>query len=183
MDVIIADALGVDWQVLLGEGDAWKLVANLPYNVAVPILLGLLAGAPMVDSMFVMTQLEVAERLCADPGGRTIGVPTIKAGWYASARIIVRVPPEVFLPQPRVESAVVEFTRRPPPRGDVDPDDVFRLVETAYRKRRKMLRSSLAGSVDASAFTVAGVDPQARPETLDVADWADLTVASQGVGR
>ncbi|MGI9578223.1 MAG: 16S rRNA (adenine(1518)-N(6)/adenine(1519)-N(6))-dimethyltransferase RsmA [Microthrixaceae bacterium] len=178
--VVNGDALETDWEALLssrGDADSWKVVANLPYNVAVPIITGLLEGAPSVHSMWVMVQLEVAERICATPGGRDIGVPSIRVGWFADASIATTVPPEVFTPRPRVRSAVVELQRREPPHPELDPQAVFDLVGRAYRKRRKMLRSSLAGEVAPAVFEVAGIDPRNRPEELSVADWGRLAAA------
>jgi 16S rRNA (adenine1518-N6/adenine1519-N6)-dimethyltransferase len=171
------DALDVSWHDLLAGGN-WKMVSNLPYNVAVPIVLDLLVTAPMVQELWVMVQLEVAQRLCAQPGGRTIGVPTVKAGWYARSRIVLEVPPEAFTPVPKVTSAVVEMKRCAPPRDDVDVGTTFDLVEAAYRKRRKMLRSSLGDRVRPDAFEAAGIDPPARPEELSVRDWANLCALS-----
>ncbi len=176
--VVEGDALTVDWSRLLAGHDDWVLVANLPYNVAVPIVLTVLATAPMVRRGLVMVQREVAERLVAGPGGRTVGIPSIKVAWYASARLVATVPPEVFVPRPRVTSALVELERRPPPRDDVAARDVFELVDRAYRQRRKMLRSTLGDRVAAAAFERAGVDPTARPEELDVARWAALAGAA-----
>ena len=174
--VVQADALDVDWAGLL-DGGRWTLAANLPYNVAVPIIIGVLEGAPMVERLVVMVQREVAERLCAQPGGRAIGVPTVKVGWYAGARIVMGVPPEVFTPRPRVQSAVVLLERREPPSRTVTPEQVFPLVEQAYRQRRKMLRSSLGAVVPVEAFAAAAVAPTCRPEELSVGRWADLAAA------
>lgn len=171
------DALTVSWRDLLAGGN-WKMVSNLPYNVAVPIVLDLLATAPMVQELWVMVQLEVAQRLCAQPGGRTIGVPTIKAGWYSRSRIVMEVPPESFTPVPKVTSAVLEMKRCEPPRDDVDVRTTFDLVESAYRKRRKMLRSSLGDRLHPDAFEAAGIDPTARPEELSVDEWANLSALS-----
>lgn len=176
VELVRGDALDLGWPEVLGDGP-WKMVSNLPYNVAVPIVLNLLAGAPMVEQMWVMVQLEVAERLCAVPGGRTIGVPTVKAGWYAHSEIVTRVAPEAFTPVPKVTSAVVHLQRRRAPREDVAPPAVFSLVEMAYRKRRKMLRSSLAPGVGPAAFEAASVAQTARPEELSVTDWANLAAA------
>jgi 16S rRNA (adenine1518-N6/adenine1519-N6)-dimethyltransferase len=174
--VVHADAVTL---AELPGAEPTALVANLPYNVAVPILLGVLDGAPTVRHLWVMVQAEVAERLCAPPGGRTIGVPTIKVGWYASARIAMSVSPEVFTPRPRVRSAVVELHRRPPPSVEVGRAEVFGLVDRAYGQRRKMLRATLGDRVPPAAFAAAGVDPRARPEQLSVADWAALASAAR----
>ena len=111
-----ADALEVDWSELLGAEatpGSWTLVANLPYNVAVPVVMSVLAHAPAVGRLVVMVQKEVADRLAAGPGGRTIGLPSLRTAWYASARVLGEVPPEAFVPQPRVVSSVVAIEPTP----------------------------------------------------------------------
>lgn len=178
--VLTADALEVDWADLL-VGGPWALVANLPYNVAVPIIMSVLARADAVQRMVVMVQKEVAERLVAGPGGRTVGIPSMRVAWYAEAEVLGEVPPEVFVPRPRVTSALVGMVRRPPPSTEVAPDEVFPLVETAYRQRRKMLRSTLGATVGADAFERAGIAPTARPEELSVQQWAELALAVRDI--
>lgn len=178
--VLTADALEVDWADLL-VGGPWALVANLPYNVAVPIIMSVLARADAVQRMVVMVQKEVAERLVAGPGGRTVGIPSMRVAWYAEAEVLGEVPPEVFVPRPRVTSALVGMVRRPPPSTEVTPDEVFPLVETAYRQRRKMLRSTLGATVGADAFERAGIAPTARPEELSVQQWAELALAVRDI--
>ena len=179
VEVVEADALELDWPSLLASrwDGAWSLVANLPYNVAVPIVLRALEHATQVQRLVVMVQREVADRLAAGPGGRVVGAPSIRVAWYGHAEVAFSVPPEVFVPRPRVESAVLVITRREPPSGSVGVDEVMRLVEVAYRQRRKMLRSTLSGLVGADAFDRAGVAPTARPEELDVAAWTRLAEA------
>ncbi|MFV0316224.1 MAG: 16S rRNA (adenine(1518)-N(6)/adenine(1519)-N(6))-dimethyltransferase RsmA [Microthrixaceae bacterium] len=178
VQVQVGDALTVDLDALLGGHDGtWTMVANLPYNVAVPVILRVLRESPSVKRLLVMVQKEVADRLCAEPGGRTIGLPTLRLGWFAQAHVVLEVPPGAFEPVPEVESAVVDITRNPGVR-DVDPDSVFPLVERAYRKRRKMLRSSLA-EVHRSAFGAAGVDPTSRPEQLSLDQWIALARAAR----
>ena len=120
--VVEADALEVDWDELLGGAASWALVANLPYNVAVPIIMSVLERAPMVRRLVVMVQKEVAERLVASPGGRTVGIPSMRVAWYAEAELLGTVPPEVFVPRPRVTSALVGMTRREPPTRALGPD-------------------------------------------------------------
>jgi 16S rRNA (adenine1518-N6/adenine1519-N6)-dimethyltransferase len=151
------------------------LVANLPYNVATPLVLDLLEGVPTIDRMLVMVQREVGERLAARPGDKAYGIPSVKVAYRADAEVVGRVPPTVFIPPPRVESALVRLTRLPEPRVDADPAVMFRLVDAGFGQRRKMLRRSLAGLVDADAFDRAGVRPDARAEELDVDAWARLT--------
>ncbi len=175
--VVEADALGVDWPELLGPVGPWVLVANLPYNVAVPIIMSVLEHATGVERLVVMVQKEVADRLVATPGGRTVGIPSMRVAWYAEAELLGTVPPEVFVPRPRVTSALVGMTRRPPPTDALGPDEVFPLVETAYRQRRKMLRSTLGGRVAPAAFEAADIAPTARPEELGVGQWAALALA------
>lgn len=154
------------------------LVANLPYNVAVPVLLHLLAELPGIRRGLVMVQAEVAERLAAPPGSRAYGVPSVKLAWYAAARRVGPVPRTVFWPVPHVDSALLSFTRHDPPPG-ADRDEVFRLVDVAFAQRRKALRAALAswaGTPVAAeeALRAAGIDPMARAETLGIGDFARL---------
>jgi 16S rRNA (adenine1518-N6/adenine1519-N6)-dimethyltransferase len=162
------------------------LVANLPYNVAVPVLLHLLAELPGLRHGLVMVQKEVADRLAAPPGSRVYGVPSVKLAWYASARLVGRVPGSVFWPVPNVESALVAFVRREPP-AIVDRAAVFAVVDAAFAQRRKMLRSALAawaGSPDEAVEVLrkADVDPTARGEQLDVAQFAAIAAAGTSGG-
>lgn len=176
--VVQGDALRLDWDEVLGPaGDPaapWVLVANLPYNIATPLVLDLLARVPQIERMVVMVQREVGERLVARPGTKAYGIPSVKVAYRADAEVVGRVPPTVFVPPPRVESALVRLRRLPRPRVDADPDRLFRLVEAGFRQRRKMLRRSLAGLVDAAGFERAGVRPDARAEDLDLDAWARL---------
>ena len=157
------------------------LVANLPYNVAVPVLLHLLATVPSVERVLVMVQLEVAERLAAPPGSKVYGAPSAKAAWYADVRRAGVVARTVFWPAPRVDSGLVALTRRPPPATAASRERVFAVVDAAFGQRRKMLRSALAalaGSAAAAeeALTRAGVSPAARGEQLSVSDFARVAV-------
>jgi 16S rRNA (adenine1518-N6/adenine1519-N6)-dimethyltransferase len=175
--VVHGDALRLDWDAVLGppgDGPPWALVANLPYNVATPLVLDLLAGVPAIDRMLVMVQREVGERLAARPGDKAYGIPSVKVAYRAQAEIVGRVPPTVFIPPPRVDSALVSLRRLPAPPVDVDPATLFRLVEAGFGQRRKMLRRSLAGLVAPEAFAAAGVRPEARAEELDLAAWSRL---------
>jgi 16S rRNA (adenine1518-N6/adenine1519-N6)-dimethyltransferase len=173
--VVAADAMRADWQSLLAAGERWTLVANLPYNVATPLVCDLLDGVPAIESMLVMVQREVGERLAAPPGNKQYGAVSVKVAYWATARIVGHVPASVFVPRPNVESALVRIDRRQPP--NVDREALFALVRTAFGQRRKMLRRSLAGSVDPAVFAAAGVSPEARPEQLAIDDWVRLTNA------
>lgn len=158
------------------------LVANLPYNVAVPVVLNLLAAFGGIEHGLIMVQKEVADRLTAGPGSRVYGIPSVKLAWYAESRRAGRVPPAVFWPVPNVESGLVAFTRRRPPRQDVPREKVFELVDAAFAQRRKTLRAALAGWAGSPAeaerlLRKAGIDPGARGEQLDVAAFADLVYA------
>jgi 16S rRNA (adenine1518-N6/adenine1519-N6)-dimethyltransferase len=175
--VVHGDALRLDWDAVLGppgDGPPWALVANLPYNVATPLVLDLLAGVPAIDRMLVMVQREVGERLAARPGEKAYGIPSVKVAYRAEAEVVGRVPPTVFIPPPRVDSALVSIRRLPAPPVDADPATLFRLVEAGFGQRRKMLRRSLTGLVPAQAFAAAGVRPEARAEELDLAAWSRL---------
>ena len=160
------------------------LVANLPYNVAVPVLLHLLELLPSIRHGLVLLQAEVADRLAAPPGGRAYGGPTVKTAWYAHAERAGSVPRSVFWPVPNVDSGLVRLVRTEPPAlpAEVDRTDVFAVIDAAFAQRRKMLRSALAawaGSATAaeSVLARAQVDPRARAETLDVAAFARIASA------
>ena len=178
--VVHGDALFLDWDEVLGEGP-WSLVANLPYNVATGLVLDLLAGVPAIERMLVMVQREVGERLAARVGDKAYGIPSVKRAYWATAEVVARVPATVFIPPPRVESVLVRIVRRPRPAVDADPGRLFALVEKAFGQRRKMLRRSLAGVVDADTFARAGVRPEARAEEVSLEGWAQL--ANADVGR
>ena len=161
------------------------LVANLPYNVAVPVVLHLLATLPTVRHGLVLVQQEVADRLTASPGSKVYGVPSVKLAWYASARPAGRVPANVFWPVPNVESGLVAFERRPAPSA-VPREAVFAVVDAAFGQRRKMLRSALAAWAGSSAAAAevlerAGVSPTARGEELDVSQFAAIAAARHAV--
>jgi 16S rRNA (adenine1518-N6/adenine1519-N6)-dimethyltransferase len=162
---------------LLGDADGWVLVANLPYNVATPLVCDLLDGVPQIERMLVMVQKEAAERFCATPRTPQYGAVTVKVSYWATARIAGTVPASVFVPRPNVESALADIRRRAEPAVAAPAGDVFRLVKTGFGQRRKMLRRSLAGVVDAAVFDAAGIDSQRRPEELDVHEWGALAAA------
>jgi 16S rRNA (adenine1518-N6/adenine1519-N6)-dimethyltransferase len=180
--VITADALDVTAEQL---GTPTALVANLPYNVAVPVLLTLLERVPSLRTGLVMVQAEVADRLAAGPGEPAYGIPSVKAAWYASVRRAGAVPRQVFWPVPKVESGLVAFTRRDPPETTASRADVFACVDAAFAQRRKTLRAALAGwagsAADAEkALRTANIDPSTRGERLSVEDFAAVAAARSG---
>jgi 16S rRNA (adenine1518-N6/adenine1519-N6)-dimethyltransferase len=175
LTVINADALRVD----AVPDVPTAVVANLPYNVAVPVLLHLLATFDSWSRGLVMVQAEVADRLAARAGSKTYGVPSVKVAWYAAASRVGTVSPTVFWPVPNVESGLVSINRRPQPGTSATRDQVFAVVDAAFAQRRKMLRSALAGlagssAASSAAVAAAGLDPKARGETLDVTDFARI---------
>ncbi|WP_019807298.1 16S rRNA (adenine(1518)-N(6)/adenine(1519)-N(6))-dimethyltransferase RsmA [Saccharomonospora halophila] len=169
-----------------GAGTPTTLVANLPYNVAVPVVLHLLAEFPGMDRALVMVQTEVAERMAAGPGSRVYGVPSVKLAWYGRARTAGTVPRSVFWPVPNVDSALVAFERydtAPDALRGADRDSVFALVDAAFAQRRKTLRAALAGWAGsatraADLVSAAGLDPSARGERLTVEDFAAIAAAA-----
>lgn len=180
---------GADLQVLLADATeltrlpgepATALVANLPYNVAVPVLLRLLEYLPSLRGGLVMVQAEVADRLAAPPGSRTYGVPSVKAAWWADVRKAGSVSRQVFWPVPHVDSGLVAFTRRRPPTGDRRA--AFTVIDAAFAQRRKTLRAALTGWAGSAAeaerrLVQAGIDPGLRGEALGVEDFARLSRA------
>jgi 16S rRNA (adenine1518-N6/adenine1519-N6)-dimethyltransferase len=175
--VVHADALEADWDDLLAGHERWSLVANLPYNVGTTIVLQLLDDVPAIETMLVMVQREVGERLAAPPGSGAYGIPSVKLALWATAAVVGRVPPTVFVPAPKVESVLVRIRRLPEPAVDVDSDELTALVRRAFGQRRKMLRRSLAGEVSPAAFAAAGIAPDDRPEQLGIQQWGALTAA------
>jgi 16S rRNA (adenine1518-N6/adenine1519-N6)-dimethyltransferase len=162
------------------------LVANLPYNVAVPVVLHLLAALPTLRGGLVMVQKEVADRLVAGPGSKVYGIPSVKLAWYADARAAGRVPPAVFWPVPNVDSGLVAFTCRVPP-ASADRRAVFAVVDAAFAQRRKTLRAALAGwaggpGAAERVLVAAGISPQARGESLSVAQFAAIAAAASELG-
>ena len=173
-EVILADAMRV---TEIPGPPPTALVANLPYNVSVPVLLHLLALLPSLEHGLVMVQAEVADRLAAPPGSKVYGVPSVKAAWYADVRRAGSIGRNVFWPAPNVDSGLVAWTRREPPATTATREQVFAVVDAAFAHRRKTLRSTLkemAGSAAAAeaALAHAGVDPMARGEVLGVQEFA-----------
>lgn len=173
--IVEADATELGWVHVLDPHDDWTLVANLPYNVATPLVCDVLDGVPQVRSMIVMVQREVAERFVAAPGSKAYGAVSVKIAYWASAAIVARVPSTVFVPRPNVESAIVRIVRHTPPA--VDAGRLFDLVRIAFAHRRKMLRRTLGDVVDDATFERAGIDPERRPETLSLEEWCRLVDA------
>ena len=175
LTLVEADALRL---TALPGPEPTALVANLPYNVSVPVLLHLLELLPTLRHGLVMVQAEVADRLVAPPGSRTYGVPSVKAAWYASLRRAGSVGRSVFWPAPNVDSGLVAFERRTPPPTTASRAQVFRVVDTAFAQRRKTLRAALRPLAPADvvdrALTGAGVDPGVRGEQLDVTAYARI---------
>ena len=182
--VVQGDALALDWDVVLDHPSAggWVLVANLPYNVATPLVADLLDQVPAIGRMLVMVQQEVGERLAAGAGDPAYGAISVKVAYWATARLVGRVPPEVFWPRPAVDSALVVIERRPVPAVDpalVDPVALFSLVRSGFAHRRKMLRGALGDQVAGEDFACAGVRPESRAEELDVAAWGRLAACAR----
>lgn len=179
LDIVEADAMRIE---SLPGPTPTALVANLPYNVSVPVLLNVLERFDSITSGLVMVQSEVANRLAAGPGSRTYGVPSVKAAWYADVRLAGTISRSVFWPVPNVDSSLVAWTRRPPPDDDDLRRPTFEVIDAAFAQRRKTLRSALsrlAGSADAAerALIAADVDPGARGEQLDVSAYARIAHA------
>ncbi len=180
--VVEADATQLDFDSVLGTGERWVLVANLPYNIATPLVLDLLRSASNIATMVVLMQREPAERLTAPPRSRLRGVPSVVLERWATAKIVAKVPPSVFWPRPNVESALLRIERLKDsdlPKLAMQTEDRFEmLVRSAFGQRRKMLRRSLAGLINDDGFAAAGVDPVARPEALTLSQWLALATAS-----
>jgi 16S rRNA (adenine1518-N6/adenine1519-N6)-dimethyltransferase len=174
------DACRVDLDALLDgvPGAPWACVSNLPYNVAVPVVIRLLEQVPPVERILVMVQREVGERLAAGPGDEQYGAVSVKVAYFADAKVVGLVPPTVFVPRPKVDSALVRLDRRPePPVAVPSADDLFALVRTGFAQRRKMLRRSLVpmlGDRTPEVLAASGIEPTARPEALGLEQWAAL---------
>ena len=177
-EFIEGDALEVNLEELAPLDQApWSMVANLPYNVATPLVLRVLEDAPQITRLLVMVQAEVGERMAAGPGDEAYGAVSLRVAYHSVASVVGRVPPSVFHPRPKVDSALVALVRREAPL--IDPSvategEIFTLVRAGFGQRRKMLRRSLAGLVDEAVFEAAGVASTARPEELGVPEFAAL---------
>ena len=179
LTLVHADALRVR---SLPDAQPTALVANLPYNVSVPVVLSFLEAFPTLERVLVMVQLEVAERLAAAPGSKSYGVPSVKAAWYAAVRLAGQVPRSVFWPVPNVDSGLVSLERRPAPDTTAAREDVFGCVDAAFAQRRKTLRAALAGWAGSAVraeqcLRAAGVDPRTRGEQLGIEAFAAIASA------
>ena len=177
--VVNDDALRVDLESVMATADRpWSVISNLPYNVATPIVMRLLDDAPQATSMLVMVQREVGERMAAGPGTKAYGAVSVKIAYYARADVVGLVPPSVFVPAPKVESALVKIVRHPaPPVVVPSPARLFALVRAGFGQRRKMLRGALRAEVGddvGELLAAAGIDGAARAETLTLEQWAAL---------
>ncbi len=176
LKLVNADALTV---TSLPGADPTALVANLPYNISVPVVLSFLEHFPSIERVLVMVQLEVAERLAARPGGKIYGVPSLKAAWYADVELAGRVGRTVFWPAPNVDSGLVSLVRREPPATTASRVEVFRCIDAAFAQRRKALRGALASwagspALAEQALVAAGIDPRTRGEQLGILDFARI---------
>ena len=184
-EVVLADAMRID---AVPGPPPTALVANLPYNVSVPVLLHLLALLPSLERGLVMVQSEVADRLAAGPGSKVYGIPSVKAAWYADVRRAGAIGRTVFWPAPNVDSGLVAWTRREPPSTTATRQQVFAVVDAAFAQRRKALRPSLrelAGSAELSerALLAAGIDPMARGEQLRLPEFVRIAESLDAVQR
>lgn len=178
--IVLADALRVDWTSMLGSG-RWKMVSNLPFNVAASVVVDMLEGGLAIDRYVVMVQREVGERLVAGPGEAAYGAVSVRVAYRSRPRLLRRVPPTVFWPQPTVESVLLELVPREPP-VSTDPHALFHVVEEGFAQRRKTMRNALirlglSSTRAASALDDCGLDARARAEELAISHFACLAEA------
>lgn len=181
-NVILKDALELNAQDVpnLANAQHFTLVANLPYNVATPIILTLLEKFNNLTSFLVMVQKEVADRLCAQPGTKTYGTPSVKLAWYGESQKAGLIGRNVFWPAPNVDSALIYFERNNEIREDEqEREKVFKIIDAAFQQRRKTLHSALKGIISNESYDIAGIDPTRRGETLTCAEFLALYKASQ----
>jgi 16S rRNA (adenine1518-N6/adenine1519-N6)-dimethyltransferase len=178
VEVMHADASTLDWSLLAKRSTHWHVVANLPYNIATPLVADILDEVPVVDHLLVMVQREVADRFVAGVGHDAYGAVSVKIAYWANARIVGDVPASVFIPKPNVTSALVDIRRHATPAvAVVDPQTLFTLVRKGFGQRRKMLRRALAGVATPDDFARADIAPESRAEELDVHAWGRLAMA------
>jgi 16S rRNA (adenine1518-N6/adenine1519-N6)-dimethyltransferase len=181
VDVAAADATRVDWASELKDGP-WILCANLPYNVAVPVVMAVLEDGPMVERLVIMVQREVGERLVAGPGDEHYGPVSVRVAYRATRELTRRVPPTVFWPRPKVASVVVRLERLASPPVEVEPDRLWRVVDTGFAERRKTMRSAVVrlgvdpGRAD-GLLRGQGIDPRSRAEQLSLREFARIAEA------
>ena len=181
VSVVVGDALELDWNEIIPPGSSAVVVANLPYNVATPLVADLLDAIPQISRFVVMVQKEVALRLASSVGSSDYGAISVKVAYWATARVLGDVPPGVFIPRPKVTSSIIEITRRETPAvgPHIEPQQLFKVIRTGFGQRRKMLRRSLAAIATPENFENAGVSPEARPEELNVEQWGRLATEIQ----
>ena len=181
VSVVVGDALELDWNEIIPPESKAVVVANLPYNVATPLVADLLDAIPQISRFVVMVQKEVALRLASSVGSSDYGAISVKVAYWATARVLGDVPPSVFIPRPKVTSSIIEITRRETPAvgPHIAPQQLFKVIRTGFGQRRKMLRRSLAAIAIPENFVLAGVSPEARPEELDVHQWGRLATEIQ----
>lgn len=173
--IIEADALTLDWDELLAEVDGpVHVVANLPYNIGTTLIIDILERVPRVQHLLVLVQTEVAQRLAADVGSGAYGIPSVLVALHGTATIPAHVPPTVFVPKPKVDSALVRIVRHDEPPVEVDPRALARVVKAGFGQRRKMVRRSLKPLLAENEIAAAGVEPTRRAEELDLSAWASL---------
>lgn len=169
------DALKFDFAALKGDGPALRVVGNLPYNISTPLIIHLLAAGSAIEDMHFMLQKEVVERLAAEPGGTDWGRLSVMAQYYCQVEQLFIVPPEAFVPRPKVDSAIVRLTPHETlPHTADDPTMLFELVKLAFGQRRKTLRNNFKGRVSADTLEDLGIDPIRRPQTLTVAEYVAI---------
>ena len=174
--LINADVMNLDVNELLAtRNESWNLVANLPYNISVPVICDFLERVPVITKMTVMVQREVAERLVAKTGEKAFGLPSLKIQYFAEVKKIADVPPSVFLPRPKVDSSLLQIERREKCLIDANYDVLFELAKRSFSQRRKMLRRSLKETFDLNDFESAGIDPTRRAEDITLEEWGELT--------
>ncbi len=178
--VVVADAMDADWAAILGpEGAEWAMVANLPYNVATPVVVRALESEPRIRRLLVMVQREVGERLAARPGAAQFGGVSLRVAYWAEAKVVRRVPASVFWPRPQVESVLVSLVRHAPPVA-ADRERLFTVIRVSFAERRKTMRSAMIRlgvdrAVAAGVLEACGIAPNARPEELGLAEFGCLT--------
>lgn len=182
VQVRAADAMRLDWASAL-PGQGWKMVSNLPYNVAVPLVAGMLEEVPRIRTFLVMVQREVGERLVASPGDPAYGAVSVRVAYRAEGALVRRVPASVFWPRPSVESVLVRLERRAEPAVVTDPVRLFRVVDEGFAERRKTMRNALrrlglSAPAAVAALERCGLDPNVRAERLSIEDFARLAEAA-----